>query len=179
MLKKPLFAALSLFLFFALAGSALAQPPKGDRDGRDGPPPKLSLTDAQKATWDKLFSDYKERLYPLTSQLKDQKLLYDVLADQTNVNLDEVKRVIAEMRRLRDQIRAESKKFQADLKSSGLPEILGVHARGLGDDGKGRSFKRGHRGGGPRDHGGPGDRGPRGRGGPRGHDRDYDDDDRR
>jgi Spy/CpxP family protein refolding chaperone len=169
-LKKRFIALFGLFLLIALASPALAQP--RDDDDRDGPPPGLNLTDAQRASFDKLFSDYQDRIYPILSQLQDQRLLYRLLSRQNNLNLDEAKKNIAEMRRLRDQLRTEFKKFQADLKAANLPEILGVHAKGFCGGGfkGGPGFGPGHRRGfGP----GPGfgrgpfhGRGPRGHGGP-------------
>ncbi|MDR2140449.1 MAG: periplasmic heavy metal sensor [Deltaproteobacteria bacterium] len=183
MLKKPFFAVLGLFLVLSLTTFALAQSPRGDRDDDDdryGPRPRISLTDEQRKTWDKLWDDYVNRIYPLRSQLQDQRLLYNILADQNQVNVAEVKALIAEMRKTRDQLRAESLKFKADVKASGLPEILGVHADGpdqgcvLGHRRGGRGYKRGWRGPG-RGYGQPWRN--RDRGFDRDRDRDVDDED--
>jgi Spy/CpxP family protein refolding chaperone len=180
MRKSPFLIILGLFVAVTLASSALAQPPRDDGDGRDGPPPRLTLTDAQKATWDKLWTEYQDRIYPIRSQLQDARLLYRLLEDQTVVNLEEAKKVIADMRRLRDQLRTEAKKFQTDLKASGLPEILGVHAKGHGFGHGGKRGRGGHGPGFGPGHGfkGHGPRFDRDRDRDRDWDRDRDRDDR-
>jgi hypothetical protein len=125
-----------IFLILVLAGPMSAQPPAADDDEADFDDrdnysySRPELTPEQSQTWDKLWTAYQDKIYPLRSQLADQRLLYQLLADQNTVNIEEAKKVIAEMRKLSDQIRTESQKFIADLKTSGLPEILGIHARG-------------------------------------------------
>ncbi|MDR1084280.1 MAG: periplasmic heavy metal sensor [Deltaproteobacteria bacterium] len=133
MLKSTVWSLVGLLLVLALAIPVLAQPAEEQDsqddysydDYRSSRPP---LTPGQLETWNKLWTAYQDKLYPIRSQLADQRLLYRILANQTSVNLDEVKKCIAEMAKFRDQIRAERQKFLADLKTSGLPEDLGVHA---------------------------------------------------
>ncbi|MDR1606851.1 MAG: periplasmic heavy metal sensor [Deltaproteobacteria bacterium] len=180
MLKKPFLAILGFFLVLALVSPALAQPRDRDLDDRDDPGDRFQLTEEQKKAWDKVWSDFQDRVYPIRSQLRDKRLLYRVLADQTAVNIEEVKIVIADMSKLRDQLRTEFKKFKEDLKTAKLPDILAVHGRGgpgnacFDDfDGHRPGFGRGHHRSFDRDdRGDRGDRGDRDFKGRRGHDKD-------
>jgi Spy/CpxP family protein refolding chaperone len=127
MLKTPLLASWGIFLVLIFAAPLMAQPPQDD-DYDDDDGQSLSLTDEQRATFDKLWDAYSDAIFPLNEQLRDQRLLYVILARQTTVNLDEVKKNIAEMSRLRAAIRVEAKKFKAEIKTAKLPEELGDHA---------------------------------------------------
>ncbi|MDR1870708.1 MAG: periplasmic heavy metal sensor [Deltaproteobacteria bacterium] len=155
MRKTPLLAAWGLILALFFAAPLLAQPPQdADDDDYDDSPPRLTLTDEQRATFDKLWDAYSDQIFPIKEQLRDQRLLYVILARQTAVNLDEVKKTIAEMSRLRAALRTQAKKFQADVKAAGLPEELGDHAEeappddfpGHGFGGPGWGHGRGHHG---------------------------------
>ncbi|MDR1577460.1 MAG: periplasmic heavy metal sensor [Deltaproteobacteria bacterium] len=180
MLKKPLLAFFGFFLLLALTCPVLAYPRDRDRDDRDGPDDRdrprsgYNLTEEQLETWDKIWSAYQDRVYPLQSQLWDQRLLYKILADQTPVNVEQVKAVIAEMRKFRDQLRVESKKLEEEIKAANLPEFLATHARG-GPGAPGAECAFGF--GGPKDRPGWGHgygRGFKGRSQHRGWDRDRD-----
>jgi hypothetical protein len=179
---KPLFRpflALALVLF--LAAPVLAQPPADDDDD-DFDNSYLDygpvLTPEQTQAWDKIWKEYQDKAFPIQSQLGEQWLLYRIVAKQSAPSLEEARKIVAEISRLKGLLRTEQNKFQEDLKAASLPEELGIHARGgfmcgggpgFGGHGfGGRSFGGGHGydGGDRSSHGGWGHhRGSWGRGG--------------
>ncbi|MDR2367862.1 MAG: periplasmic heavy metal sensor [Deltaproteobacteria bacterium] len=137
-----------------------------NRHGRvDGRP---ALTDEQLTSLDKLRADHWAKVEPIMDQIQDNRLLYGALADNPNANIDEVKKTIAELSRLRKELRDERAAFDKSLQDQGLPAFgpgyPGHDGPGwgcrkghawLGDDGPdypgpyGDADRRWHRGGGP------------------------------
>jgi hypothetical protein len=159
---KIFLLALSLVAILAVSGLAMAQSDKKKGDGKrhdnDRPP---QMTEEQIQAAHKLWGDYSDKIRPLKEDLKDLKLLYEALASNSAANTDEVKKIVSDMRAIRDKIAAERKTFFEEYKKSGLPfghgewgrsfDRDGGHGHDRGDfkkHGRGDRGERGHWGGG-------------------------------
>ncbi|MDR3154146.1 MAG: periplasmic heavy metal sensor [Deltaproteobacteria bacterium] len=91
-------------------------PPPGDDGG--GPP---TLTDEQRAQRRQLFQEYLDKADPVREDLRDQKFIYEALAGNPNASLQDIRDTVAQMRRLRDQLRTLRKEFRDKYRESGLP----------------------------------------------------------
>ncbi|MDR1315005.1 MAG: periplasmic heavy metal sensor [Deltaproteobacteria bacterium] len=149
-MKKLNLAAVALAcasLLAALAVSAPSQaqdgpdgppPPPQMRggDGPDGPPPghhegpPPSLTQEQRELRRQIVNEHREKSRPVREDLRDQKLIYDALRSNPNASADDIRKVVADMRKLRDQLNALREEMKAKFRSSGLPEWS---FRGMGD----------------------------------------------
>jgi Spy/CpxP family protein refolding chaperone len=174
---QKLFKSGLFLLAFAVALSLIvsvngyAQPPApgpGEvkkADGDKTPP----LTPEQKELKKKLFSDYAAKVKPVKKDLMDQRFIYEALKNNSNASVADIKDVVAQMRKLRDQVDALEAEFKDAYAKSGLPPLRSFDKKGRhgghghGDDG-GARYGGGHGG-----HGGPGGPGgPGGQGGPGG-----------
>ncbi|MDR0622503.1 MAG: hypothetical protein LBJ61_11620 [Deltaproteobacteria bacterium] len=115
---------------------------RGHRNWRGGP----KLSEEQKTALEKLQTDHWAKVEPLLDQLRDNQLLYQALENNQNASVDEIKKVISELSRVRKELRAEALAFRQSLKDKGFS----AYARGgPGWDGPGRGIHGwgGHGGG--------------------------------
>ncbi|MDR2350740.1 MAG: periplasmic heavy metal sensor [Deltaproteobacteria bacterium] len=125
-----------------------------DATGVPGPPP--ALTPEQAETSRKLFAEHFEKTRPVRQNLRDQQLVYDALAGNPNAKPEDIKAVVAEMRKLRDRLHELRLEFKAEYEKSGLPAFakgahLGDPGPHWGNDGCGffggdKGGRRGHKG---------------------------------
>ncbi|MDR1110422.1 MAG: periplasmic heavy metal sensor [Deltaproteobacteria bacterium] len=169
--KAPLFLLSALIV--AMGGLALAQGdqgqappddqgrPYGVRGGRhhDGP---WAPSDGRREIWDRLQADHYDKIRPILDQIQDNRLLYGALANNRDASLDEVRKTIAELARLRKELRDQEEAFGKSLREQGLPDFVhrgpglrmgpgygpgscGWHVREGGWDGDG-GYDYGHKG---------------------------------
>jgi hypothetical protein len=74
------------------------------------------------ASLEKLHDDHQAKVEPILDQIRDNKLLYRALANQQNAPVDEIKKTISELSRLRKELRSERSAFNKSLKDQGFPE---------------------------------------------------------
>jgi hypothetical protein len=133
-------------IILALGGLALAQdkgdpglePPDNQGDYQDrsnfkrdhgddkfrGRPHRREMNDGQKEAFEKIQADHLAKVETILDQIQDNRLLYKALVNNQNASVDEIKKTIAELSRLRKELRTESKSYQAALKEQGLPSFL-------------------------------------------------------
>jgi hypothetical protein len=77
----------------------------------------------------KLRADFRAKTLPILDQIQDNRLIYKALVNNNNASTDEVKKAVAELSRLRKELRAEKDDFRKSLSELGLP---GQFGRGYG-----------------------------------------------
>jgi hypothetical protein len=116
-----------------------------DKKGTDKNPPREGhhdlLTPEQRDFYATGTENYQNKIYPLKEDLRDLHYLYSALTKTDNINIEEIKKVISDMRGVRDKLRAEQIAFQDELKKKGLPPFLGHGDDDRADDlGAGNCF---------------------------------------
>jgi hypothetical protein len=158
---KPFYLVLALIAILCLSfGGLLAAqekgppPPEGQIQGGGpggGPPNRDEKLDAFREIWD----GYLAKTEPIHDQLVDQRLIYQAMAGNSNASIDDVRKVVDEMRRLKGLLGAEKDAVMKTLADSGLES----YAPGPGHGRRG-PFGRGSRsrysGGGPGGYDAPG-----------------------
>jgi hypothetical protein len=114
---------------------------------------------------------YHVKAKPLKADLRDQKLIYEALADNPGATVADIRSSVAEMRRIRDQLSSLRDELRGQLRENGLPDraFRGHHRRAKGHAGwggngapcwdGGKSFKGGRHSGDRHDGFGRHDRG--------------------
>jgi hypothetical protein len=106
-----------LLVSFSLA--AMADDKKAPRDGKNP-----AFTEEQRAKSFQLITKFHEEVRPLKEDLKDLEYLYEALTQNSNSNIDEIKKIVADMRNLRDKLWTVRKTFQEEFKQQGFPPFL-------------------------------------------------------
>jgi hypothetical protein len=118
-----------------LAGSPPPPPPQAEA----GAPPYLGgaqpeLTGERLALWEKLRQEHWDAAGPLLEDLRDQRLIYEALADSQPLQIGELRKAVADLRRVRDQLQAAHKAYLEKLAQNGFqpggPGRAGRHGLG-------------------------------------------------
>ncbi|MDR2302079.1 MAG: hypothetical protein LBF38_08585, partial [Deltaproteobacteria bacterium] len=86
------------------------------------PNPRPNLTEEQLAALEKIHTEHWAKIEPIMDQIRDNKLLYRALSNQQNAPVDEIKKTISELSRLRKELRTEMTALSDTLKEQGLPD---------------------------------------------------------
>jgi hypothetical protein len=139
---KKTWPLLTLALLAVLGGLALAQ----DANLAGSPPPaeagapsdlggaQPELTGERLALWEKLRQEHWDAAGPLLEDLRDQRLIYEALADSQPLQIDELRKAVADLRRVRNQLQAAHKAYLEKLAQNGFqpggPGRTGRHGLG-------------------------------------------------
>jgi hypothetical protein len=146
MIKKRnlvLTSALAIILLVGFSLTAMAEDKKAPRDGKHP-----VITEEQRAESFLLITKFHEEVRPLKEDLRDLEYLYEALAQNSNSNIDEIKKIVADMRNLREKLWTARKTFQEEFKKKGFPSFVsnnfgpGCFNEGGPFDGHSRSFDK-------------------------------------
>ncbi|MDR2443950.1 MAG: periplasmic heavy metal sensor [Deltaproteobacteria bacterium] len=110
---------------FAQGGHVQGAPPSGPHKGPGyGPPQGIqgppAWTTEQQAAFDKLSTAHRDKIKPLKQDLIDQRLIYRALVGNQNASTDDIRQVVAQMRKLQDAIDAQRDSYWQELDKAGL-----------------------------------------------------------
>lgn len=116
--KKTLPAmALMLTLLFAVSAAIAQTPDSGDKKAavRAG-----QMSPEDQAAWAELWKEHREKIEPLRDQIWAKQMEYDFLVANPNTKPTDIKAVIDEMLRLKDQMRTERNRLTEASRAKGL-----------------------------------------------------------
>lgn len=119
MKRKMLPAAAAITMMLFTSGTAFAQA-KDEKGPPPVPPAFAEISAEDRAALDKLFDDHRTKTAPLRDQLWAKRMEYEALSDNPNVKPDEIKALVAEMSKLRTQLRGERDTLRKALNDKGF-----------------------------------------------------------
>ncbi|MDL2260045.1 periplasmic heavy metal sensor [Deltaproteobacteria bacterium OttesenSCG-928-K17] len=132
-MKKNLIPAAAVMMVM-LVGSGAAMAQDGKKNPPPPPAPMAEMSAEDQAAIDKIFDDHRLKTAPLRDQLWAKRMEYDALANNPNVKPDEIRAIIADMGKIKTQLRTERDGLRAALKEKGFDreEFRGYHRRHQG-----------------------------------------------
>ena len=147
---KKMLAVFTLALVMAFSGSlALAQP----SDDSSAPAPAFKkMSDEDHAAIAAMHKEYRQKITPLRDQMWAKRMEYKALVGNPNIKQADVQALVADMSKLRAQIRTEHEAYSDQLEAKGYAFGHGKnfghrswrgHCGDFGFDGE-DGFGRGH-----------------------------------